>query len=391
MSNQIIRFDEYFSKQARQQKVSPSTTATLKKFRAIQKASNQLYTALSRACTAHGDHFAKFSLEAVCKERIEDGDSLICFNMAYAPAFDADSMALEDLSLSATSEPAMSVFDWPRESSWFEVESESFTKIEQTNTTGHVHCEDLCVKLLAIRSQNPAGKRLVITLNDLDKCQHNVYLPATKLSQNVALESTTLTDFLSPANTHHIGNVPQLHRIRIAKSLAIAVLQFHTTPWLTEAWQSESLLLAKLSDDDWRNYIPFPHLVARISATPTPSLSKLPALENHIVPNPILFNLGVMLLELAYGVPFTALLQTTDFDPSKDKSLAHFLAARRLAINVGAYFGVGYAEIVRRCLRCDFGQGEDLNNLALQQRVFEDVICRLTSLEEGMLRSLGLA
>ena len=64
-----------------------------------------------------------------------------------------------------------------------------------------------------------------------------------------------------------------------------------------------------------------------------------------IVPNSMLFNLGVMLLELAYGI--TAIL------------------------------------------RCDFGEGEDLDNPALQERLYEDVVCRLERMKDGIRKSRG--
>jgi hypothetical protein len=187
--------------------------------------------------------------------------------------------------------------------------------------------------------------------------------------------------------------MPQVHRICIAKSLAIAVLQVHTTPWLTDGWRSDNVLFNEARPEAWKSYVPSPYLVVRVAArnqttkaseVPQPSLSMA-----DIVPNSILFSLGVMLLELAYGVPFRSLLQPNDFEISTDSRLADFSAARRLANNVGVYFGAGYADIVRKCLRCDFGQGEDLNSPGLQERLYEDVICKLEDIENGVRKSRG--
>lgn len=203
-------------------------THSLKKLRAIQQVSGQLYMALSRACTAHGDHYARFSLEAACEEY------LVSFKMAYVatshPGILQPDIPLASAITSAkSSTPINRLNQWPQESLWFEVESPSSTREIQATR----QAEGLCVKLLASKSQYAHGKSLVVTLHDPDTCRHRVYLPEIRLSQQLATKTTTLADFRSSASTSHIGNIPQLHRLQIAKALATAVLQFHTTPWLT--------------------------------------------------------------------------------------------------------------------------------------------------------------
>jgi hypothetical protein len=42
--------------------------------------------------------------------------------------------------------------------------------------------------------------------------------------------------------------------------------------------------------------------------------------------------------------------------------------------------GSAYAGIVRKCLACDFGQGDNLNDQGLQS-AFRDVVCELERLE----------
>jgi hypothetical protein len=49
---------------------------------------------------------------------------------------------------------------------------------------------------------------------------------------------------------------------------------------------------------------------------------------------------------------------------------------------LGLILRVGFASIVRKCLRCDFGCGEDLEDPLLQERLYHDVVFRLENLEE---------
>ena len=44
--------------------------------------------------------------------------------------------------------------------------------------------------------------------------------------------------------------------------------------------------------------------------------------------------------------------------------------------------GAIYGDVVRKCLRCGFGRGEDLNQPALQEGVYQAVICPLRRLED---------
>ena len=72
-----------------------------------------------------------------------------------------------------------------------------------------------------------------------------------------------------------------------------------------------------------------------------------------------------------------------DDDMTLEGQLADFIAARNLANEVGNTLGSGYAAIVKKCLRCDFGCGEDLEDPQLQARLYEEVVCKLDELEAG--------
>ena len=204
----------------------------------------------------------------------------------------------------------------------------------------------------------------------------------------------SLMQLLSASSGGLIGNIPQIHRLRIARSLVMAVLQFYATHWLTESWHSKNLLFHNVDSENWESYSPSPHLAVHIVAANEPAPEPAVIAETSlslaaVVPNLMLFNLGIMLLELAYGAPFPSILQSASVDAIADRPLADYQATYHLAQNVGVFLGSGFAEIVRKCLRCDFGVGEDLNDPALQEQLYEKVICRLERMEEGIRKSQG--
>ena len=45
------------------------------------------------------------------------------------------------------------------------------------------------------------------------------------------------------------------------------------------------------------------------------------------------------------------------------------------------------ASIVRKCLRCDFDCGEDVDDPEMQSRLYEEVVYKLETLEDGFRRS----
>jgi hypothetical protein len=49
--------------------------------------------------------------------------------------------------------------------------------------------------------------------------------------------------------------------------------------------------------------------------------------------------------------------------------------------NISVEMGKTYKDIVRKCLNCDFGHGDDLHDRELQLRFHRDVVCELERLE----------
>jgi hypothetical protein len=226
------------------------------------------------------------------------------------------------------------------------------------------------------------------TFEDPEICQHHLYCKQGNQSIAADEQYATLAQVISSRlNNRQVGGISQFQRLCIAKHLAVAVLQYHTTPWLSGAWQSSNIVLRNAIPNNDKTVASSLFINARVAKalrTQDPPLSSSSSLHTRdVAPNSVLFALGVMMIEIAYSASFQSLLEPQDYDISPDTRLVNFYAAQRLASNVGVYLGAGFATIIKQCLRCDFGCGEDLNSPGLQEQFYAKVICRLDGLEEG--------
>lgn len=97
------------------------------------------------------------------------------------------------------------------------------------------------------------------------------------------------------------------------------------------------------------------------------------------VPNMTLFRLGIILLELAYQKPLHLMQEASDLRPNEYDTA--FATARRLRWRVSEKMGPSFADIVGKCIQCDFGHGQDLKSKLLQECYYENVVQGLEGLE----------
>ncbi|RSL88528.1 hypothetical protein CEP51_001696 [Fusarium floridanum] len=98
--------------------------------------------------------------------------------------------------------------------------------------------------------------------------------------------------------------------------------------------------------------------------------------------NQLLFNFGILMLEIGYGKPWHKLKQAVT---ATHEELTDYKIAEKLASQLVNQLGLAYPKIIRKCLGCDFGLGEtDLDNEDLQRRFLEDVVAGLQQLKDYM-------
>ena len=180
--------------------------------------------------------------------------------------------------------------------------------------------------------------------------------------------------------------LPLDKRIRLAKQLASAVLQFHETPLMKRSWRSEDVMFF----GNRRKTLGFPYLNVQIRRSqqndPPPNTA-----GNSFIRNPYLFSLGVVLIELAFQKPFQSLREDQDHHLESNSTVVDWVAANRLAENTESFLGPSYAHIVDKCLRCAFRTttSRNLRHVSLQEAFYGEVVRELDRLE-GVARELDL-
>jgi hypothetical protein len=182
-----------------------------------------------------------------------------------------------------------------------------------------------------------------------------------------------------------------LHQYQLALRIARSVLQFHNTVWLPSVWRSKDLAIvgSRINDQSLGTL----HLSTRfetqastikaqgsIASTATAATTNTTTTPSAVdtcckklrpgVYNDTLFCLGIVLLEIAHWQTFE---QMCEGDPDE------FYAAHRI-VRGPPPLGTKYRKIVERCLRCDFGASEDLEDIELQRAVWSKVVYPLEAL-----------
>ena len=247
--------------------------------------------------------------------------------------------------------------------------------------------KDLCMSqkfcdcLRQCLRRSSGGLQYIETLgNTTIPYKHFVHFPETRKRR----PALSLQEIITMSSRQGPGSRLFLEeRLHLARSLAMAVIQYHATPWLRNPWRCKDIYFFDAEERIilQRSTAPIsePHIDVPIKKTPLVSVA--PGPSEHLAPNIILFNLGIMLIELAFAATLQNLLNQKELS-YRDTQYAEFFAARRLSGVVSREMGPRYSKIVQKCLGCHFASGTDLNNSELQAEYYRDVVKELEKLEE---------
>lgn len=408
----------------------PDAEREITGFQAIQRASGQVYNALGKACTVHTTHSAQLCLEA---KHVTSNQAQIRFDMAFnhvalrgsaisgepiwlaieyisrRPVVDNGLRRLPGDKLAELTKTLKHQEEVPPPSTVKKrkVRGNTFTALGPSRDI--VTCEqaspsssevtpgpqlpdlytrsNFCVQVRKRWDESHENGDVCIgVLESTSNSRHVVYL-APPSTTDYAKKAITLTQLISlTSKTKQLESLPQYSKLRLARLLSVGVLQFHNTPWLTGGWRSQEVVFFNAGDREalQKSALPSPYL--NVPVTPTADLQPMSSSTNPsqgcLAPNALLHSLGVVLLELAYEAPLHSLQKPCDRQGSEESRYTEFFAARRLGKTLGSALGSTYGQIVRKCLNCDFGCGDDLSEPALQVEFYRDVVCELQRLEE---------
>ncbi|KAM0279452.1 hypothetical protein ACHAQH_004613 [Verticillium albo-atrum] len=185
--------------------------------------------------------------------------------------------------------------------------------------------------------------------------------------------------------------VSMLDRLKLARCLVSAVLKFHSTPWLRDTWQLQDLSIFPTDNEDLAKSLSTLHVgvgfAQRHAQRPViDSMEGVQCTEDATTGNvgeyeKLLCGIGNMALH-SLGV---ALLQIDRWTRLEVETLDDIVKIRKMSTESFS-LGPQYGEITRKCLRCDFGYGDDLSKPRLQEAVYGSLVGVL----EKMISSLDL-
>ena len=166
-------------------------------------------------------------------------------------------------------------------------------------------------------------------------------------------------------------NLPKPDKWRLAGALSLAVLLYHSTPWLQSELKSDDILFFGSDDQRRQGSLKAPHLHSfqrhKGKASEKSSLSRYGWIKNEM-----LYCLGVVLLEIEFEDTLENLIVDSTLDGTVN--LQQMMLLKRRA---GRELGTLYGRIIRMCLDCDFGLGLDeytLDDPRVQKVFYSQVV-----------------
>ena len=397
----------------------------------IGKASQQLYSALGNACTKHSLHQAHCCVEVRQTLNDEENGSQFKFDIAFTHLSLAGSADKSDLlwfvvkstiggALVQGDRNALEVVDGKltqtlkrqieqnptvfaknaKKRVTFQMSSQATTPSSmlpcmpepafinpRTIGLDDFMRKDFCDVLRRCYRESHQEIACVCVLQDTPTSRNVVY-PSPSALRTQRRQAISLGQVIaSSSNQGAITRVPLYERISLAKRLAVAVLQYHDTPWLGISWRSQDVYFCLPEENPMLNISTLtPHLNVKVEG-PHGQLSRAENLPNRsFVRNPLLFSLGIVLLEIAHFSGLQNLQHPSDLEKNQENQYTEFFVARRLAKQADTYMGHKYHSIVERLIECDFGCGSDMNDKKLQIAFYNEVIHPLDKLEEDFRR-----
>lgn len=376
----------------------------------IRKATEALYEALgsswSCANTTHTRHTAKLCLRARVEGSVRLDLALAC-NKKLADTSAASNdpplwLYVRSLTESASATPPpeqrlTNSLAWARATDQPSRKKAKLMAQSVTTSTGVdlKQCSSFCDTLSRCRCLTDSEECLGYVESPNVSSVRLKHLFYHRCVRNISTTQTaTELSIMALLEQRHASNevVSIEDRLQLAQALASCVLHFSATPWLLPEWRLRDLSVFQLSDQGFSETLDTAHVTANLNGkagfdrssgppqllTPSSSMYSQGSSDEQTlygVRNLMLFSLGIALLEIGQ----LQSLERFRRDPNHN----NIFTARRLAERP-TLLGKRYQQVVQRCLDCDFGCGNELDQEDLQGAVYSDVVCQLSEMLEAV-------
>ncbi|KAH7321852.1 hypothetical protein BKA65DRAFT_89681 [Rhexocercosporidium sp. MPI-PUGE-AT-0058] len=227
------------------------------------------------------------------------------------------------------------------------------------------------------RGENTITPRIMLVNHEgLDSYKHTV--SKSECPQGFINETKSLRQILQE-NADARRREAWHSKFQLARSLTLGVLRFQSTPWLSDGLSSSAIQFLKYEPHPGQEAqsIRFPFIQINISNTTNDQkFRSRHRPHNTLARNELLFNLGVLLLELGYDAPLRYLQQPEDIKDghSRNSMYTDFFTARRISCAAARELDARYGRLAKKCLDCDFGVGENLETVELQDAIVKGIL-----------------
>ena len=172
--------------------------------------------------------------------------------------------------------------------------------------------------------------------------------------------------------------IAQNRRFEMALHIASALLQIHTSPWLSSKWSKDQFYFLADAKNVYSDYpyVSQMFLPSVIDQPTTDSCLGSPPSISEEETRASLFTVGVIILELIFGqnieaCSFRCLYYGSKNQPNDQTDVS---TARKWSQKVLGECGPEIDDVVRRCLDCSFGPKPNLRDSKFKQAVYDGVI-----------------
>ena len=233
---------------------------------------------------------------------------------------------------------------------------------------------DLCSSL-----HNCPTPNLGIIVDESDR-QFQLLRSVKSSSAKIPPDTARLTPLPAILDAHNQASIDiaRHRRFEMAVHIASALLQIHTSPWLSSKWSKDQLYFLADAQHVYSDY-PYVSQTFMPGTTDPPTTDNSPGTPPSISEQETrasLFTVGVIILELVFGhnieaCSFRHHYYGSDNQPNDQTDLC---TARRWSQQVLGECGIEIADVVRRCLDCSFGPAPNLRDTRFKQAVYDGVV-----------------
>jgi hypothetical protein len=240
--------------------------------------------------------------------------------------------------------------------------------------------DDLCSCLSQIAPEQPSTRMssspCLGYLSGTDDYRYLIY----KTSQLIPnTRDRSLQELLQSENKEMRLSVKT--RLQIAFTLALSLLQLHSSPWITKRWRSRDVVLFREDEQKWSPYVAAAFNAIRQGQFSNTSI-EVTNDRGSKLKNSAIFGLGVVLLEIGRSRLLLEPSSSEDGSDAAEGSTAEREIRERLEAcsqvlkkSVAVELGPRYQDVVQKCILWE--EDDDLSDMVVQKSFCEKVVCEL--------------